>query len=329
MSVPSQDPPGAWPEDPDAPDPTVPLQSWVDMDTVLRKARPEDKGPEPSEWALVVYAGANLGRVFPLQPGGNVIGRSPQAGITLLDEEVSRLHSSVHMDLAEGGGYRLLVEDLQSTNGTLLNGTPVDSPQPLTVGDRLSIGTHILKLVAMDPLERAFHETLLDQSTKDPLTGLGNRGATLAELQSRFELSRRHGRPISVIMCDLDHFKEINDQHGHGAGDIVLAGFGERVRQNLRGTDLAGRIGGEEFLLVLPETEADGALLLAERLRVSLSDTPHILPVGPIRVTCSLGVAQWIQEDRDAGALLGRADEALYAAKRGGRNKVVVAGTNR
>ena len=101
------------------------------------------------------------------------------------------------------------------------------------------------------------------------------------------------------------------------------------MRQNLRGTDLAGRIGGEEFLLVLPETEADGALLLAERLRVSLSDTPHILPAGPIRVTCSLGVAQWIQEDRDAGALLGRADEALYTAKRGGRNKVVVAGTNR
>jgi two-component system, cell cycle response regulator len=329
MPVPSQDTPGSWPDDPHAPDPTVPLQSWVDMDTVLRKLRPEDKSPEPSEWALVVYAGANLGRVFPLQPGENVIGRSPQAGITLLDEEVSRLHSCVRMELLDDGGQRILVEDLQSTNGTFLNGTPVASPQPLVVGDRIAIGTHILKLVAMDPLERAFHETLLDQSTKDPLTGLGNRGATLAELQSRFELSRRHGRPISVIMCDLDHFKQINDEHGHGAGDIVLAGFGERVRQNLRGTDLAGRIGGEEFLLVLPETEAEGALLLAERLRASLSDAPHILPAGPIQVTCSLGVAQWIQEDRDAGALLGRADEALYAAKHQGRNRVVVARTNR
>jgi diguanylate cyclase (GGDEF)-like protein len=203
------------------------------------------------------------------------------------------------------------------------------SPQLIAVGDRLSIGTHILKLVAMDPLERAFHETLLDQSTRDPLTGLGNRGATLTELQSRFDLSRRHARPISVIMCDLDHFKQINDQHGHGAGDIVLAEFGERVRQNLRGTDLAGRIGGEEFLLVLPETEVEGALLLAERLRVSLSDTPHLLPEGPIQVTCSLGVAQRISEDREAGALLGRADEALYAAKRQGRNQVVVARTNR
>jgi two-component system, cell cycle response regulator len=142
-------------------------------------------------------------------------------------------------------------------------------------------------------------------------------------------LSRRHGRPISVIMCDLDHFKQVNDLHGHGAGDIVLVGFGDRVRQKLRGTDLAGRIGGEEFLLVLPETEVAGALLLAERLRASLSDTPHLLPKGPIQVTCSFGVAQWVQEDKDAGALLGRADEALYAAKRQGRNKVVVARTNR
>lgn len=327
MSVPN--PSSDWPDDPEAPDPTVPLHSWGDMETALRMRRPEETAAEPSEWALVVYAGANLGRVFPLQPGENIIGRSPQVGITLLDEEVSRVHSCVRMESPESGQRGLFLEDLQSTNGTFLNGVPVASPQPLAAGDRIAIGSHILKLVAMDSLERAFHETLLDQSTKDPLTGLGNRGATLAELQSRFELSRRHGRPISVIMCDLDHFKQINDKHGHGAGDIVLAGFGERVRQNLRGTDLAGRIGGEEFLLVLPETEVEGAVLLAERLRASLSDMPHMLPGGPIQVTCSLGVAQWVEEDRDAGALLGRADEALYEAKRKGRNKVVIARTNR
>ena len=244
MPAAPNDPLSGWPDDPEAPYPTVPIQSWGDMDTALRKRGPGDGLPEPSEWALVVYAGANLGRVFPLQAGQNVIGRSPQASITLLDEEVSRLHSCVHMDLSEAGTPRIFLEDLQSTNGTFLNGQAVQTPLLLGAGDRISIGTHILKLVAMDPLERAFHETLLDQSTKDPLTGLGNRGATLAELQSRFDLSRRHGRPISVVMCDLDHFKQINDQHGHGAGDIVLAGFGERVRQNLRGTDLAGRIGG-------------------------------------------------------------------------------------
>ena len=322
MPPPSQD---AWPEDPDAPDPTVPLHSWGDMETALRKRRLEDSRPQPSEWALVVYAGANLGRVFPLQPGENIVGRSPQVGIALLDEEVSRVHSCVRMDVVGPGLTRIYLEDLQSTNGTFLNGLPVTTPHLLTAGDRIAIGSHVLKLVAMDALERAFHETLLDQSTKDPLTGLGNRGATLAELQSRFDLSRRHDRPISVVMCDLDHFKQVNDQYGHGAGDIVLAGFGERVRQSLRGSDLAGRIGGEEFVLVLPETDLEGAELLAERLRVSLSETAHPLPTGSLHVTCSLGVAQRAAEDKDAGRLLARADEALYDAKRQGRNRVVVA----
>jgi diguanylate cyclase (GGDEF)-like protein len=299
------------------------------METTLRKRRPDEAGNQPGEWALVVYSGANLGRVFPLVPGDNVIGRSPQVGITLLDEEVSRLHSCLRMETERGQVRRIVLEDLKSTNGTFLNGRPLLRPAELAAGDRVAVGSHILKLIAMDPLERAFHETLLDQSTRDPLTGLGNRAATLAELQSRFDLSRRHGRPISLIMCDLDHFKQINDQYGHGAGDIVLAGFGERVRQNLRGTDLAGRIGGEEFLLVLPETDLEGAMLLAERLRASLSDTPHVLPDGAIQVTCSLGVAQWIPEDKNAGALMGRADQALYAAKREGRNRVVVAQGNR
>ena len=329
MAAASRNPSGDWLEPLDVPDPTVPLHSWGDMETALRKRHPEDGSSTPGEWALVVYAGANLGRVFPLQPGENIVGRSPQASITLLDEEVSRVHSCVRMESSGNGSCRVTLEDLQSTNGTFLNGSAVDKPCLLAAGDRIAIGSHILKLVAMDPLERVFHETLLDQSTKDPLTGLGNRGTTLAELQSRFELSKRHGRPISVIMCDLDHFKQINDVHGHGAGDIVLAGFGERVRQNLRGTDLAGRIGGEEFLLILPETEISGAALLAERLRASLSDAPHPLPNGPVQVTCSLGVAQWIPEDRNAGALLGRADEALYEAKHRGRNQVVVARANR
>jgi diguanylate cyclase (GGDEF)-like protein len=172
----------------------------------------------------------------------------------------------------------------------------------------------------MDALERAFHTVLLDQSTRDALTGLGNRRTTLEELQGRFDLSRRHNRPLSVIMCDLDHFKNINDTHGHGGGDFVLQEFGARVRHNLRTSDLAGRIGGEEFLLVLPETDMEGALLLAERLRAATGETTFELATGPITVTCSLGVAQRCDADRDGGALLARADGALYMAKHMGRN---------
>ncbi len=175
----------------------------------------------------------------------------------------------------------------------------------------------------MDAMERAFHAVLLDQSTKDTLTGLGNRRTALEELQRRFDLSRRHHRPLSIIMCDLDHFKRINDTLGHLAGDQVLRDFGQRVINGLRTTDVAGRIGGEEFLLVLPETDLEGALLLAERLRAATGDSPFLLPSGALPVTCSLGVAERREEDRDGGSLMGRADGALYLAKRGGRNKVV------
>ncbi len=190
------------------------------------------------------------------------------------------------------------------------------------IGDRLAIGSHVLKLVFLDPLERAFHETLLDLSTKDPLTGLANRGSALAELQNRFGLSQRYGRPLSVVVCDLDHFKQVNDTYGHGAGDFVLHTFGERLIATLREADLAGRIGGEEFLMVLPETDLAGARPFAERLRKAIAATPIQLASGGLTVTCSMGIAERTGDDLNAGQLLARADAALYRAKGGGRNQV-------
>jgi diguanylate cyclase (GGDEF)-like protein len=121
----------------------------------------------------------------------------------------------------------------------------------------------------------------------------------------------------------LDHFKQVNDTYGHGAGDFVLRTFGERVNQTLRSADVAGRIGGEEFLIVLPETDMEGALLLAERVRTIIEKEPMVIPDGELTVTCSLGVAEIFPEDKDAGVLLARADGALYEAKRKGRNRVM------
>jgi diguanylate cyclase (GGDEF)-like protein len=307
--------------DPDTPDPTVIVPGWPDLETAMRKRSPDEPEPLPSEHVLVVYAGTHLGRVFPLVPGINIIGRSPGVDLPLPDEEVSRTHAWV--TLLGPPGNEVVLEDRGSTNGTFLNDQPIAGPVRLSAGDRISVGNHVLKLVAMDPLERAFYAVLLDQSTRDPLTGLNNRRSTLEELQNRFDLSQRHNRPLAVIMCDLDHFKLINDSRGHGAGDRVLEEFGLRVRTNLRTTDLAGRIGGEEFLLILPETDMEGALLLAERLRAATGEVPFELPPDRLQVTCSLGVAQRSPEDRDGGVLMARADGALYAAKRGGRDRVV------
>lgn len=301
------------------PAPSEPVQAPVtaDMPTLAGIPGGEDAFAAASEWALVAYAGAALGRIFPLRSGSSLIGRAPDVQVALLDGEVSRHHARIGVI-----GGQVWLEDLGSTNGTLVNGTRIQGAVVLHGGDRVVIGGHVLKLVAMDPLERAFHETLLDLSTKDPLTGLANRTRALAELQTRFGLSVRYGRPLSVLMCDLDHFKQINDTHGHGAGDFVLQVFGERLRATLREADLAGRIGGEEFLVILPETDLNGARPFAERFRKVMAETPVPLSEGGWVVTCSLGIAERTVGDTDAGQMLARADAGLYRAKVEGRNRV-------
>jgi diguanylate cyclase (GGDEF)-like protein len=288
-----------------------------EMATEVRLKAETDVGQAPAEWALVAYAGASLGRVFPIQAGLVILGRAPDAGIALLDGEVSRYHARIRVE--EGN---VQVEDLGSTNGTRVNGALIHGPADLRAGDRLSVGGHVLKLVFLDPLERTFHETLLDLSTKDPLTGLANRGSTLAEFQNRFGLSLRYDRPLSVVVCDLDHFKQVNDTYGHGAGDFVLRVFGERLMAALREADLAGRIGGEEFLILLPETDVSGARPFAERLRKAINSKPVPLPSGALTISCSLGIAERTAADLEAGQLLARADAAMYQAKSGGRDRV-------
>lgn len=288
-----------------------------EMPTVVRTKDESDALQAPAEWALVAYAGAALGRVFPLVPGDMLVGRAPDSSLALLDSEVSRHHARIR--LVEG---RVQVEDLDSTNGTRVNGDVLTGPAMLQAGDRVEIGGHVLKLVFLDPLERTFHETLLDQSTKDPLTGLANRGTALSEFQNRFGLSLRYDRPLSIVICDLDHFKQVNDTHGHGAGDFVLRAFSERLLATLREADLAGRIGGEEFIIVLPETDLSGARPFAERLRKAIAAMPVALPSGGLTVTCSLGISERTAADQDAGQLLARADAALYQAKADGRNRV-------
>jgi two-component system cell cycle response regulator len=153
---------------------------------------------------------------------------------------------------------------------------------------------------------------------EDTLTGLLNRRAILSQLNGTISGARRHGHPLSVAMVDLDEFKAVNDIHGHAVGDEVLIAAVRAMRAHLRAEDQLGRMGGEEFLVVLPDTREDAATLVAEKLREEVAAAP-----GPVPVTCSIGVATW---DGDAPEqLLRRADEALYAAKHAGRDRVIAA----
>jgi len=162
-------------------------------------------------------------------------------------------------------------------------------------------------------------------SVTDPLLEIFNRRYLHTGLREEIARARRYERPLAIAIADLDHFKEINDAHGHQAGDAVLQHFVCLVRSMLREpVDWIARYGGEEFVIVLPETDADGALAVAERIRRTCFETPVALPAGPVSITASFGVAVLdtrVSSD-DEGALLQEADTAMYASKRSGRNRV-------
>ena len=157
----------------------------------------------------------------------------------------------------------------------------------------------------------------LEAARLDALTGVAGRAALEGELQRALDAARRTNSPLSVILADIDHFKQVNDVHGHGAGDEVLRAFAKRLRRNVGGAGMVGRWGGEEFMAVLPGVARDDALALAERLRQAVSDTE----IAGLPVTASFGVAA-LRPDDDLNQLFSRADERLYDAKNGGRNTV-------
>ncbi|MFC7241311.1 diguanylate cyclase [Catellatospora aurea] len=163
---------------------------------------------------------------------------------------------------------------------------------------------------------------LVDLATTDPLTGLPNRRALRAGMARELEHARRRGGPFSLILLDLDHFKAVNDEYGHIAGDLVLRQVGKILQSQVRATDLAGRHGGEEFAVLLPDTGRDAALCTAERVRAALSHTPIEFQGHAVQVTASLGVVTYPEHGLTSEELVRRADVALYAAKRAGRDRV-------
>lgn len=188
-----------------------------------------------------------------------------------------------------------------------------------------------------NPLEAAFEQALADalaarrellqahrEVLHDPLTGLYNRRAIAEELTRLAALAQRSGRPLALVMLDLDDFKAVNDRDGHEAGDAVLKSTAEALRQALRTSDVPLRYGGEEFLVALPETAEAEALLVAERLRAAIAARQVVLDGKRLTVTASLGVA--ILGPHEAlDAAIARADGALYAAKRAGKNRCAAA----
>jgi len=305
------------PDDPSEPDQTT---QYTSMPSIRF-------GQGDEEWALIRYVGEPIGEVVPLRPPGISIGRSSENDVSLCEAEVSRHHAQVSLSRLGEVGCMVQMMDLGSTNGSFINGRRIETPQvPIALqhGDVIRVGAHAFKLKRLDALERHYHEAMMAQTSLDTLTGVNNRSAVLAFLEKHADLARRYRRPLSIILADLDHFKNVNDRYGHATGDLALQAFGALVRKRLRASDLVGRIGGEEFLLVLPETHGPEAVGVAENLRSAFAKEP-LLPAGgeePFHVTCCFGVAQLQNRDVNGGSLLARSDVALYRAKAMGRNRV-------
>lgn len=225
--------------------------------------------------------------------------------------------------MVDDGNTKLLVRALEmGVNDYVVR--PVDRMEFLA-----RVKTQLKRKRYADKLWENFHLSM-QLATTDAVTGLYNRHYLTSHLETRLQAAQSSGKPLSVLMMDIDHFKKVNDTHGHAVGDLVLKEFANRIGKNIRGVDLAARYGGEEFVVMMPETPTDWAFMIGDRLRQEVSDNPFEVGTasGPLTVTVSIGVSTSV-EGQSPSALLEAADKALYEAKESGRNRVIIAEVNR
>lgn len=299
--------------------------------------------------SLVGMEGSVFGKRFLLARTRVSIGRSSACDITIEDAGVSRRHAEIRRV-----GDRFVVVDCGSKNGTLINDARHEHAE-LEDGMFLRIGGAIFKFLRMTPVERRYHDELAKQSHEDPLTGAYNRRHVWGVLATEIARVARYGGSMALVMFDIDHFKRLNDTHGHGAGDQALKAIVARVQALLRRTDTLARVGGEEFVIVLPETDILEAAELATRVRDAVADEPFAIGApSPVPITVSLGVTDFTElmqseapnetpetddgqttgsrpaatdgDDVEASTnrLVALADAKLYEAKHLGRNRVAL-----
>lgn len=266
---------------------------------------------------LVVIYGDALGRRIPLGSQAVHIGRSARSDVQIDQESVSRNHCRIQYN-----GRSFSIDDLGSTNGTYVNDRPLEAEMHLRDGDQIKVGRSILKFLTGGNVETQYHEEIYRLMTVDGLTEVHNKRYFDEVLEREVSRSRRYGRYFSLLIFDIDHFKDINDNYGHLAGDAVLRQLGLLIRARVRRDDIVARIGGEEFGIILPEIRLDGAVELADNLRALVEESVFEFEGTRMPVTLSVGVAEWTGALEDPQQFVKEADERLYEAKGAGRNRV-------
>lgn len=286
--------------------------------TIITQLTKLDDGSEKRAYILFL-SGPLVGKLHNLQEGETVVGRAPDADIIINDNRISRHH--LKLSLSQG---KVNVEDLGSTNGTFVNGKRIAVPLELSDGDKIQISSAtIFKFALQDKTENIFHKELYKMAVIDPVTNVYNKRFFVERLKEEFIHAKRRKFNLALLMIDIDHFKNVNDTHGHLAGDMLLHQLAGIVKSMMRTEDLLARYGGEEFVAILRGTAKSGAFNLAERIRLKVEKTPLEFEGKKVPVTISIGVASLDEEASHATPeeLIKHADEKMYFSKENGRNK--------
>jgi diguanylate cyclase (GGDEF)-like protein len=288
-------------------------ETWVSV-----PARPFSTASRDACLIHIYPTGSGMGTRYSLTDAALVVGRGSDCDIRIDDHSVSRRHARI-----QPGNEGYYAVDLQSTNGTYVNDAPAAMIK-LRDGDYLRVGNCIYRFLMGGNVEADYHEEIYRLTIIDALTEVPNKRALMDFLDRELSRSFRHGRPLAVVMIDLDRFRAINEEYGHLGGDFALRELAGRLRGNIRKEEMFARYGGEEFAVVLPETNRDGALVLSERLRKLCEAQPFQYEGKTFQVTISLGVAATDgKESLTPRELIAQADAKLYQAKHEGRNRAV------
>ena len=285
-------------------------------DTALRVG--EAFTPPRKRGAIVVLRGIDAGRMIILE-NEIVIGRGRDVLMHYDDKALSRRHARVFRE-----GDRFFVEDLDSSNGTYVDGARI-TRQELKDGTRIVLSQSVvLRFNLVDDVEERVTKQLFEASTRDALMNIYNRRYFDERLASEVAYAHRHDGMLGLLMFDIDHFKRINDTHGHLAGDAVLQAVAKKLSTLIRTEDVLARYGGEEIAIIARGVPMEGLVILADRLRRAVHDTVTAYENLPLRVTVSIGIATISECDAHATGdlLVALADERLYKAKHAGRNRV-------
>ena len=276
----------------------------------------------PAALVLLVGPASSIGKQWHLSSSDIVIGRSPNSTIFVDDRSVSKSHAKFMLN-----GSDVIVMDLESTNKTVINQQTIAplTPVALKNNDQIKVGNVIFKFLEKGNVETVASKAAFDKSQLDALTGIYSKGALQAYSPEAIKRSDMTGGPLSLIVFDIDHFKKVNDTHGHAAGDYVIQEIARLVKDKLiRSEDFFARFGGEEFVLVVSSSDIPVSANIAERIRATIEAHTFEFEGKKMPITISAGVSVRRPKGDGWDQLFEKADKALYQSKNRGRNLVSI-----